>query len=524
MNLNERLEAARARHRRSDAEELVAKRVATPPPAAPLSEATASEPAVPEPTVPDVALATTEAPEVTVTRTPASGVRVPEPEAEERPAAPPPAARALDPLADLKEHAAQELFVRIGARLNDPSLTEEGLHELARAELSRIVAAEPVALSVAERNRLLDEIGADVLGYGPLEGLLEDETITEIMVNRFDQIYVEREGRIVELPARFSSEAQLRRVIERVVSRVGRRIDESSPLVDARLEDGSRVNAIIPPLAVNGASLTVRKFSRVPLTAADLVAFGTMSEGMRDVLDAAVRGRLNILVSGGTGTGKTTLLNVLSAFIPSDERIITIEDAVELQLQQEHVVRLESRPPNIEGRGEVTIRDLVRNSLRMRPDRIVIGEVRGGESLDMLQAMNTGHEGSISTIHANSPRDAISRMETLVLMAGMDLPLRAVREQIASSLDLIVQIARMKDGQRRVTHVTEVQGMEGEVITLQDAFLFDYDAGIDDDGKFLGHAVATGIRPRFVEHLHDVGIRLDPSLFGDLATAPRRAR
>ncbi len=529
MNLNERLEAARARHRLSDDAELLARRVAPPSPAAPPSE----------PAVADTPLADAEVPEVAVSATPASGVTVPAvaaapeeavegaPAVAEAPPAGRPAAstgRAHDPLAELKEHAAQELFVRIGARLNDPSLTEDGLHELARAELSRIVAAEPVALSVAERNRLLDEIGADVLGYGPLEGLLDDESITEIMVNRYDQIYVERDGRIVEIPARFSSEAQLRRVIERVVSRVGRRIDESSPLVDARLEDGSRVNAIIPPLAVNGASLTVRKFSRVPLTAADLIGFGTMSEGMRDVLDAAVRGRLNILVSGGTGTGKTTLLNVLSAFIPSDERIITIEDAVELQLQQEHVVRLESRPPNIEGRGEVTIRDLVRNSLRMRPDRIVIGEVRGGESLDMLQAMNTGHEGSISTIHANSPRDAISRMETLVLMAGMDLPLRAVREQIASSLDLIVQIARMKDGHRRITHVTEVQGMEGDVITLQDAFLFDYDAGIDDDGKFLGHAVATGIRPRFVEHLHDLGIHMDSALFGDLATAPRRSR
>ncbi|MFC9918390.1 CpaF family protein [Agromyces binzhouensis] len=418
-----------------------------------------------------------------------------------------------DPLAGFKESAAQELFSRIGNRLNDSSMTEEKLHALARAELSQIVATEQTALTSAERNRLIDEIAADVLGYGPLEPLLEDPTITEVMVNRHDQIYVERSGRLQESSLRFTSEAQLRRVIDRIVSRVGRRIDESSPLVDARLEDGSRVNAIIPPLAVNGPSLTVRKFARTPYTVEDLISFGTMSREMATVLDAAVRGRLNILVSGGTGTGKTTLLNVLSAFIPTSERIITIEDAVELQLQQDHVVRLESRPSNIEGRGEVTIRDLVRNSLRMRPDRIVIGEVRGGESLDMLQAMNTGHEGSISTIHANSPRDAISRMETLVLMAGMDLPLRAIREQIASALDIIIQIGRLKDGTRRITHVTEVQGMEGDIVTLQDAFTFDYSAGIDEHGRFLGHAAATGVRPRFAERLADVGIPLPMSVF-----------
>jgi pilus assembly protein CpaF len=418
-----------------------------------------------------------------------------------------------DPLRELKERAAQELFARIGGRLNDPSLTEDQLHALAREELARIVAAEQVALTAGERNRLIDEIGADVLGYGPLEILLDDDRVTEIMVNRHDQIYVEQNGLISQVPMRFSSEAQLRRVIERIVSRVGRRIDESSPLVDARLEDGSRVNAIIPPLAVDGASLTIRKFARVPLTASDLINFGTMSLELSELLAAAVRGKLNILVSGGTGTGKTTLLNVLSSAIPADERIITIEDAVELQLQQQHVVRLESRPPNIEGRGEVTIRDLVRNALRMRPDRIVIGEVRGPESLDMLQAMNTGHEGSISTVHANSPRDAIARMETLVLMAGMDLPLRAVREQIASALDIIVQISRLKDGTRRVTHVTEVIALEGDVVTMQDAFEFDYSAGIDESGRFRGRAEPTGIRPRFVERLADVGIRVPAQYF-----------
>ncbi|WP_051138753.1 CpaF family protein [Agromyces italicus] len=422
-------------------------------------------------------------------------------------------AGAVDPLSAVKEKAAQELFGRIGARLNDASLTEAQLHLLARAELADIVAGEQLALSTAERNRLIEDIGADVLGYGPLEPLLADPTVSEIMVNRFDRLYVERNGRLQESPHRFTGEPQLRRVIERIVAKVGRRIDESSPLVDARLEDGSRVNAIIPPLAVDGASLTIRKFAGTPYTVHDLINFGSMSRESATVLDAAVRAKLNILVSGGTGTGKTTLLNVLSAFIPGDERIITIEDAVELQLQQEHVVRLESRPANIEGRGEITIRDLVRNSLRMRPDRIVVGEVRGAESLDMLQAMNTGHEGSISTLHANSPRDAVSRMETLVLMAGMDLPLRAIREQIASAIDIIVQITRHKDGVRRITHITEVHGMEGDIITLQDAFSFDYSAGFDHEGRLLGRLGPTGVRPRFAERIADHGIVLPMSLF-----------
>ena len=425
----------------------------------------------------------------------------------------PAAAAAPDALAPVKEKAAEELFGRIGSRLSDANLTEQQLHDIARAELADIVAGEQLALSTSERNRLIDEIGADVLGYGPLENLLADPSVTEIMVNRHDQIYVERYGRLYESSLRFTGEPQLRRVIERIVAKVGRRIDESSPLVDARLEDGSRVNAIIPPLAVNGASLTIRKFASTPFTSDDLIGFGTLTREVATVLDAAVRAKLNIIVSGGTGTGKTTLLNVLSAFIPSDERIITIEDAVELQLQQNHVVRLESRPPNIEGRGEITIRDLVRNSLRMRPDRIVVGEVRGAETLDMLQAMNTGHEGSISTIHANSPRDAVSRMETLVLMAGMDLPLRAIREQIASAVDLVVQISRQKDGVRRVTAVTEVHGMEGDVITLQDAYSFNYSRGYDGDGKMLGRIEPTGVRPRFAERIADHGIQLPMSLF-----------
>jgi len=429
----------------------------------------------------------------------------------------------VDPLAELKERAAQELFGRIGTRLTDSSLDEEQLHALARVELVKIVSAEQVPLSPVERNRLIAEIGADVLGYGPLERLLGDESVTEIMVNGHEQIFVERHGQLTLSDASFTSEAQLRRVIERIVAKVGRRIDESSPLVDARLADGSRVNAIIPPLAVDGSSLTIRKFAREPLTAADLIGLGTLSPGIAEVLEACVNARLNIIVSGGTGTGKTTLLNVLSGFIPANERIITIEDAVELQLQQDHVIRLESRPANIEGKGEVTIRDLVRNSLRMRPDRIVIGECRGGESLDMLQAMNTGHEGSISTVHSNSPRDAISRLETLVLMAGMDLPLRAIREQISSAIDVIVQISRLKDGTRRITHVTEVQGMEGDIVTLQDAFVFDFAAGVDEDGHILGHAVATGVRPRFADKFREMGIPLSPGVFqSELVTRGRR--
>ncbi|REJ03923.1 CpaF family protein [Microbacterium bovistercoris] len=424
-----------------------------------------------------------------------------------------PSAPVVDPLAGVKEKAAQELFGRIGTRLNDSSLTEEQLHDLARKELAEIVAGEQLALTVAERKRLIDDISADVLGYGPLEPLLDDPNVTEIMVNRFDKIYVEVRGRILPVATRFTGEPQLRRVIERIVARVGRRIDEASPMVDARLEDGSRVNAVIPPLAVDGSSLTIRKFAATPYTVSDLIRFGSLTPEVAAVLDAAVKAKLNVIVSGGTGTGKTTLLNVLSAFIPGDERIVTIEDAVELQLQQEHVVRLEARPQNIEGRGEVTIRDLVRNSLRMRPDRIVVGEVRGAESLDMLQAMNTGHEGSISTIHANSSRDAISRLETLVLMAGMDLPLRAIREQIASAVDVIVQIQRHKDGGRRVTHITEVHGMEGEIITLQDAFAFDHSAGYDHEGRVLGRLKPTGVRPRFAERIADAGITLPMSLF-----------
>jgi pilus assembly protein CpaF len=426
------------------------------------------------------------------------------------PVGPPPP----DALSKLKDRVGKALFERMGSRMHDPSLSEDALRAIVLGELDEVVEAEKVPLSTEERQRLTAELADDVLGFGPLQRLLDDPTVTEIMANGPDSIYVEQHGKLTRTASRFTSEEHLRRVIDRIVSRVGRRIDESSPLVDARLADGSRVNAIIPPLAFSGSTLTIRKFAKDPFGVDDLIGFGTLSPEMAELLHACVEARLNVIVSGGTGTGKTTLLNVLSSFIPDGERIVTIEDAVELQLQQEHVVRLESRPPNIEGKGAITIRDLVRNSLRMRPDRIVVGECRGGESLDMLQAMNTGHDGSLSTVHANSPRDAIARLETLVLMAGMDLPLRAIREQIASAVDVIVQLTRLRDGTRRVTHVTEVQGMEGETVTLQDAFLFDYSAGVDPSGRFLGKPVPTGVRPRFTDRFTELGITLSPRVFG----------
>jgi len=382
-----------------------------------------------------------------------------------------------------------------------------------REALDRILQREDISVTPIERRRFVAEMVSDTLGYGPLDPLLADDDITEVMCNAWDDIWVEREGRIERTATKFIDDAQYRQVIDKIVSSVGRRVDESSPMVDARLPDGSRVNAIIPPLAIDGPFLTIRKFSKEPFQVNDLIDFGTLNEESAKFLQACIVGRLNVIVSGGTGTGKTTTLNVLSSFIPGDERICTIEDAKELQLHQEHVLCMESRPPDIEGKGAVTIRDLVKNSLRMRPDRLVVGECRSGEALDMLQAMNTGHDGSITTIHSNGPRDTLARLETLVLMAGFDLPVRAIREQIASAVDLIVHLTRLKDGTRRITHITEVQGMEGDIITLQDIFLFDYGMGVDEHGKFRGHLKATGVRPKFAEKLQDHGIKLGPEVF-----------
>ncbi len=420
----------------------------------------------------------------------------------------------LDPFASLKRRAQDALFARMGQRLYDASLSEEQLDALVVQEIGRVIETEQTALSASERSRLVAEVTDDVLGLGAIERYLADPSVTEVMVNACDGIYVERDGRLTLTESRYLSEDHLRQVIERIVSRVGRRIDESSPMVDARLPDGSRVNAIIPPLAVDGPILTIRKFARYAFTPEDLISYRTMTAEMVELIDACVRGKLNILISGGTGTGKTTMLNVVSGFIPEDERVVTIEDAVELKLTQRHVVRLESRPPNIEGKGQVTTRDLLRNSLRMRPDRIVVGEVRGPEALDMLQAMNTGHDGSLSTLHCNSPRDALARLETMVLMAGMDLPLRAIREQVASAVDVIIHLSRMRDGTRRVTQVTEVCGMEGDIVTLADLYKFDYAAGSDENGFLLGSARPTGLRPQFSDRLGDMGVEVPAHLFG----------
>src|SRR5450830_473788 len=376
----------------------------------------------------------------------------------------------------------------------------------------RVIDEEGLALTRAERVRMLEQITDEIIGLGPLEPLLRDETVTEIMVNGPRQVYVERSGRLELTNVVFQNDDHVMRIIDRIISPIGRRIDESSPMVDARLTDGSRVNAIIPPLSLIGPVITIRKFSATPFTVDDLIRFGTATPEMFDFLRACVEARLNIFVSGGTGSGKTTTLNVLSSFIPSDERIVTVEDAAELQLRQEHVVTLESRPPNIEGRGAIAIRDLVRNALRMRPDRIIVGECRGGEALDMLQAMNTGHDGSMSTGHANSPRDMLARLETMVLMAGVDLPLRAIREQVSSAVDLIVHQSRMKDGTRRIEYITEVQGMEGDIVVMQDVFLFEQTGVVE--GKIQGRLRPTGIRPKFVEKFEIMGIHLPRGLFG----------
>lgn len=411
---------------------------------------------------------------------------------------------------DLKTRVQNRLITEMDPSM-DVSRTAE-VRVTIKEMYEAILQEESIILGRKERDALFEQIVAEILGLGPLEPLLADETITEIMVNGPKKIFVERRGKVQRVNLAFESDEHLMRIIERIVAPLGRRIDESSPTVDARLKDGSRVNAVIPPIALNGPTLTIRKFFKKPLTIEDLIRYGSITEESVEFLRAAVVAAVNIVVSGGTGTGKTTFLNVLSSFIPSDVRIITIENAAELQLRQEHVITLESRPPNVEGKGEVSIRDLVINSLRMRPDRIVVGECRGGEALDMLQAMNTGHEGSMTTLHANTTRDALSRLETMVLMAGMELPHRAIRDQVASAIDMIVQLERMRDGSRRVTSVTEIQGMEGDVITTADIFKFEQ-TGFEE-GKIIGRLRPTGIRPKFIEKIEEAGIHLPPSIFG----------
>jgi pilus assembly protein CpaF len=420
-----------------------------------------------------------------------------------------------DPYAELKTRIHHACIAKLGPELFTKETTED-LSETVLRTVTEQLMLDRTPLTREERRQIVREISDDILGYGPLEPLLRDDSITEVMVNNFDQIYVERGGKIETASATFVDNAHLMRMIDKIVSQVGRRIDESSPMVDARLPDGSRVNAIIPPLSLKGPTLTIRKFSRDPYTMDELIGFGTITPKAAQFLSACVQGKLNILISGGTGTGKTTTLNAMSAYVPGDERIVTIEDAAELQLQQEHVITLEARPPNIEGQGEIRIRELVRNALRMRPDRIIVGEVRGPETVDMLQAMNTGHEGSLTTIHANSPRDALSRLETLVLTAGVELPLRAIREQIASAFDLLIQISRLVDGSRRISHITEVLRMESDVITLQDLFVADppdEHAAASGVTRLLLPLTCTGLKPHFHEKLAANGIVLPPTFF-----------
>jgi pilus assembly protein CpaF len=425
------------------------------------------------------------------------------------------AARLADPFAAVKRSVHEALLETLGPKLYDAHLDQQELGQLVTQTLQAVLQRDETPMTAADRAGVAQEVADEILGHGPLEPYLRDTEVSEIMVNGHDQIYVERSGRLFPVDAAFTDESHLRRTIEKIVARVGRRVDEASPMVDARLADGSRVNAVVPPVALDGSLLTIRKFASEPFGINDLVGFGTVTPAVAELLRACVRGQLNMLIGGGTGSGKTTTLNVLSSFVPADERIVTIEDAAELQLRQDHVLRLESRPPNLEGRGQIAIRDLVRNSLRMRPDRIIVGEVRDAAALDMLQAMNTGHDGSITTVHSNSPRDSLSRLETMVLMAGVELPQRAIREQMASAIDLIIHQSRLRDGTRRITHITEVDGMEGDVITLQDVFLYDFHAGVDESGHFQGTLRSTGLRPHFMQTLADRGITVPAELFSN---------
>jgi pilus assembly protein CpaF len=415
-----------------------------------------------------------------------------------------------DTYTDLKNRVQTRLLAELDpsmdiSKVSDVRSTIQDLFE-------QILTEENIILSRPERHRLFEQISAEILGFGPLQPLLEDEDITEVMVNGAKNIYIERAGKIFRVPVSFESNDHVKRIIDRIVSPLGRRVDESSPYVDARLPDGSRVNAVIPPISLVGPVLTIRKFAKNPITLEQLIQFGTITPEALQFLKACVESRVNIVISGGTGSGKTTLLNILSQFIPSDERIITIENAAELQLRQEHVVTLESRPPNIENRGEVTIRQLVINSLRMRPDRIIVGEIRDDAALDMLQAMNTGHDGSMTTCHSNSPRDTLARVETMTLMAGMELPVRAIREQIASAIDLVIHQERLRDGTRKVVNITEITGMEGDIITMTDLFVFEQTSF--EDGRVIGRLRPTGLRPKFMEKIDASGIHLPASLFG----------
>lgn len=431
-------------------------------------------------------------------------------EMRQRRQATPAASQTKDSYKDLKTRVQNKLLAEIDPSMDVAQSAE--VRDTIQQLFDTILAEENLILSRAERRRLFDQIVAEILGFGPLETLLEDEDVTEVMTIGAKSIYIEKKGHLERVAITFEDDDHLMRIIDRIVAPLGRRIDESSPMVDARLPDGSRVNAVIPPVAIDGPALTIRKFSKVPFTVQDLLNFGTWTPESVEFLNAAVVSGFNVVVSGGTGSGKTTLLNILSSFIPEEERIVTIENAAELQLKQEHVVRLESRPPNIEGRGEITIRDLVVNSLRMRPDRVVVGEVRSGEALDLIQAMNTGHDGSMGTAHSNSPRDTLARLETMVLMAGMDLPLRAIREQIASAVHLICHQDRLRDGSRKVTAITEVQGMEGDTITLSDIFVFEQ-TGFEN-GKVLGYLRPTGLRPKNIDKIISSGINLPAQVFG----------